>query len=448
MELKPSLGFGGPPLACVQIVLAVTWAMLPTTYFHAPHSTQPLPLSMSSSMKIDQIRAQFPGLAQDQVLADNAAGSQVVASCIESIRQYMATTNVQPGFDYSPSQQAANLIDGSLEATARYINASADEVVFGYSTAQIVRAFSIALKFQPGDEVVLSKLDHESHLSPWVQVAKWKGLTIRWWVPSRDTSTNPKLEADDLIAQGLVNTNTRVVCFTHTSNVLGSITNVAAVSRAIKSVNPETLVSVDGVAYAPHAPIDVQAFGVDFYFFSWYKVYGPHIATGFVARSAFPQLDYLGHYFLPKTSAQYILGLTSGSYEAIQSISTVIEYVNGVGWDWIEQQETALQEELLRFVRSRDDIQLYGDPSSDRSTRVPVISFRVSGSSAGLVRELYAQSKCRPTADNYWARRLLEDVLRVDVNDGVIRCSFVHYNTVDEVKCLVQALEKVLDRRT
>ncbi|CAH0019645.1 unnamed protein product [Clonostachys rhizophaga] len=394
------------------------------------------------------VRAQFPGLAQDQIFLDNAAGSQVVASCIESMSHYMADKNVQLGFDYPLSQQATSRFDTAFETTAKYMNASTDEIVFGYSTAQIVRAVSIALKFQPGDEIVLSKLDHESHLAPWVQVAQWKGLKIKWWVPSRDTTTNPKLEADDLKAQGLINNRTRIVCFTHTSNVLGSITDVAAVTRAIKSINPDTLVSVDGVAYAPHAPIDVQAFGVDFYYFSWYKVYGPHIATGFVNASAFKNLEPLGHFFLPKTSAQYILGLTSGSYEAIQSVSSVVKYIHSVNWTWIEKQETILQEELLRFIRSRADIQLYGDPTSDRSVRVPVISFRVSGrSSVEVTRELWEKSKCRPTADNYWARRLLEDVLHVDAEDGVIRCSFVHYNTVEEIQSLVRALELILDAK-
>ena len=177
---------------------------------------------MSSTLTIDQIRAQFPGLAQNQMLFDNAAGSQVVASCIESIRYYMSDKNVQLGFDYPLSKEATSRFGSAFEATARYMNASTEEIVFGYSTAQIVRAVSIALKFQPDDEIVLSKLDHESHLSPWVQVAKWKGLKIRWWVPSQNTTTNPKLDADDLKSKGLVNKNTRLVCFTHTSNILGS----------------------------------------------------------------------------------------------------------------------------------------------------------------------------------------------------------------------------------
>lgn len=150
-------------------------------------------------------------------------------------------------------------------------------------------------------------------------------------MPSRNIRTDPKLEADDLKAQGLVNEKTRIVCSAHVSNVLGSATDVAAVCRAIKSINPDKLVGVDGVAYAPHAPVDVRAFGVDLYYFSWYKVCGPHPATGFVNKSAFQQLEYLGSDFLPKEQTRYILGLTSGSYEAIQSISAVVSYVDHVG---------------------------------------------------------------------------------------------------------------------
>ncbi|KAH7230831.1 cysteine desulfurase [Fusarium solani] len=396
---------------------------------------------MGVNTEAESFPALFPALAQDQIFSDHAAGSQVVASCIESISHYMSNKNVQLGFAYPLSEQATSRFDNAFEATTHYMNASTAEIVFGYSIAHIVRIVSIALKFQPDDEIVLSKLDHESHISPSVQTAKWKGLEVRWWVPSRNIRTDPKLEADDLKAQGLVNEKTRIVCSTHVSNVLGSATDVATMSRAMKSINPNELVGVDGVAYGPHAPVDVRAFGVDLYYFSWYKVSGPHLVTGFVNKSAFQQLEYLGSDSSPKEQARYILGLTSGSYEAIQSISAVINYVDRAGGNWIEKQEVDWQKELLRWVRSRSDIQLYGDASSDRSARVPLISFRVPGrSSADVVGQIWAKSKCRPTVENYWARRLLEDVLRVDVDDGVIRSSFVHYNTIDEVQNLLRAL--------
>ncbi|KAM6507035.1 hypothetical protein FALCPG4_018425 [Fusarium falciforme] len=160
----------------------------------------------------------------------------------------MSNKNVQLGFAHPLSEQATSRFDNAFEATTRYMNASTAEIVFGYSTAQIVRIVSIALKFQPDDEIILSKLDQESHISPSVQAAKWKGLEARWWMPSRNIRTDPKLEADDLKAQGLVNEITRIVCSTHVSSVLGSATDIAAVSRAIKSINPNKLVGVDGVA--------------------------------------------------------------------------------------------------------------------------------------------------------------------------------------------------------
>ena len=397
-------------------------------------------------MDMNAIRSQFPGLARDQIFMDNAAGSQVVKTCIKSIENYLSEQNVSPESGYPLSEQATARLQAGYDAAAGYINASIDEIVFGSSTTQLVRNLSTALIFRPGDEIVLSTLDHEAHLAAWVQVARWKGLNIRWWKPSRNTKTNPKLEAYDLEALRLINKKTRLVCFTHTSNVLGSITDVSELSKMIKRINPDTLVSVDGVAYAPHGPIDVQVLGVDFYFFSWYKVYGPHMAMAFIRKSVHGDLDSLGHYFLPKTSASNILGVSGGCFEMIQSIPAIVTYLRSVGWDWIKGQENALQEELLHFIQTRPEIQLRGEPKADRNIRVPVVSFTVSGRpSAEVARSIYATSKCTPTAHNFYARRLFEEVLGIDAENGVIRCSLLHYNTVEEVRNFIQALKLTLD---
>lgn len=378
---------------------------------------------------------------------DNAAGSQVVKGCIDSINLYLSKYNVSPSAEYKVSQIAiSGHLDG-YKAAARYINASSDEIAFGPSTTQLVRNVSIALRFNPGDEIVLSKLDHEAHLAAWVQVAKWKNLKIRWWIPSKNTNTNPKLEADDLKAQGLVNENTRIVCFTNTSNILGSITDVTTITKTIKAINPKTLVSVDAVAFAPHCSIDVKAFGVDFYFFSWYKIYGPHMSQAYINKAVFDQLDSLGHFFLPKDCASNFIGLCGGSFELIQSIKPVVEYLESLDWDWVAKQEHDLSKVLLDFIATRPEIQLFGEPKPDRDLRVSVISFRVSGcSSADFVRRIYATSKCTPTSSHFWAHRLVHEVLGVDdAEDGVVRCSFLHYNTVEEVEELVRTLEQILN---
>lgn len=300
---------------------------------------------------------------------DNAAGTQVVKSCIDSIQHYFSNANVQPAAPYPVSEEAAAKVQDGYRAAADYINASVKETIFGTSTTQLVRNVSTAFRFRLGDNIVLSKVDHEAHLAGWVQAAQWKDIEIRWWTPTKNTKTNPKVEADDLEVLKLVDDKTRVVAFTHTSNVTGSITGVAAISRTIKRINPEALVSVDAVAYAPHGPIDVQALGVDFYYFSWYKVYGPHFATAFIRESTWPQLESLGHYFLSRKSANDLLGLACGNYEFIQCIPAITAYLAQVGWNFIKEQEQALQAVLLEYIITRPQIQLLGEPSSDRNLR-------------------------------------------------------------------------------
>ncbi len=190
-------------------------------------------------MNLEQIRSQFPGLSQEHILLDNAAGSQMVKSCSDSIQYYLTRCNVSPVADYRVSKEANARLSEGHDAAARYINASSDELVFGASTTSLVRNVSTSLIFEAGDNIVLSKLDHEAHLAGWVHAARWKGVEVRWWVPEADTKTNPKLELEDLEAQDLVDKKTRLVAFTHTSNVLGSITDVATLTAGIKKLNPE-----------------------------------------------------------------------------------------------------------------------------------------------------------------------------------------------------------------
>lgn len=165
-------------------------------------------------------------------------------------------------------------------------------------------------------------------------------------------------------------------------------------------------------------------------------------------KTAQAELASLGHYFLPRTGAANMLNLAGGNYELIQSIPAIVGYLRSVGWDWIKAQEESLQEELLAFIRTRRDIQLYGDPSGSRDVRVPVICFTVQGRTpTEVVRGVYAVSKCTPVTDkNFYAPRLFDTVLAPEAKDGVVRCSFLHYNTIEEVRELVRALKVVLDK--
>ncbi|EXJ83463.1 hypothetical protein A1O1_07086 [Capronia coronata CBS 617.96] len=391
------------------------------------------------------IRAQFPALAQKQVFMDNAGGAQVLKSVIASISNYLASNNVQLGASYPISQTSTNKFNQGHAAGAKYINASPDEVVFGPSTTQLFRNLSIALKIEPGSEIILSNLDHEANLAPWVQLAQWKGLTIKWWIPTQNTDSNPRLEPEDLKA--LLSPKTRLVCCTHTSNILGTITDVAALSKVIRDTNPDTLFCVDAVAYAPHAPIDVKAFGVDFYSFSWYKVYGPHVSMLYASKKAQEQLQTLGHFFKSRNTLEEMMGLAAGSYECVQSIPEVVAYIDKVGWHAMESQEEKLQEVLLSYLRSKpDQIKIYGEPTSDKHLRHPVISFRVKGqSSLGIIDAIEARSDYGCRNGHFYSKRLLENVLKIpDADDGVVRVSLLHYNTVEEVEGLFKVLDEVI----
>ena len=400
---------------------------------------------VTTAFDVQAIRAQFPALSQKQVYMDNAGGAQVLGSVIDSITNYLKTNNVQLGASYPVSQKSTSLFSEGHQAGAKYINADPSEVVFGGATTQLFRNLSVALKVEAGQEIVLSNLDHEANLAPWVQLAEWKGLTVKWWIPSKNTDSNPKLEPDDL--KKLLSEKTRLVCCTHTSNILGTVTDLPALSKVIHETSPNALFCVDAVAYAPHAPIDVKAFGVDFYSFSWYKVYGPHTSMLYVSKKAQDQLNSLGHYFKSRSTLEEMLGLAAGNYECVQAVPEIIKYLEIVGWESISAQEEKIQETLLKYLRSKPDIiKIYGEPSSDRKLRIPVISFRVKGqSSIGITDAIEARSDFGCRSGHFYSKRLCETVLGIpDGDDGVVRCSLLHYNTVQEVEGLVKVLDEVI----
>ena len=396
---------------------------------------------MSSTFDVAAARQHFPALNQEQVFMDNAGGSQVLASVINGISSYLSTTNVQLGATYPVAQKSTSAYDRGVEAAAKYIHASPSDVVLGPSTTQLFRNLSIALHFPSGSEIILSNLDHEANLAPWVQLATWKNLTVKWWIPSA-SKTNPILEPSDL--KKLLTPKTRLVCCTHTSNILGSITNVAAIAETVHTI-PGAMLCVDAVAYAPHRAIDVKDLGVDFYSFSWYKVYGPHVAMLYASRAVQKEMVSLGHYFKSGETLEEKLGLAGANYEVVQCLPQVIEYLASQPWENIKTYEERIQEILLSYLRSRHDVQIYGEPSADPDLRVPVLSFVVKGrSSEGIVRAVEERSNYGIRSGHFYSKRLCNDVLGIEGDDGVVRVSLLHYNTEDEVRGLVKVLDEVL----
>ncbi|KAJ4312838.1 Aminotransferase-like protein fgm3 [Fusarium piperis] len=389
---------------------------------------------MSSSFSVEKARAQFPALAKPQIFGDNAGGSQTlgtVATRQHSIAEYLVKTNVQLGASYQTSIQSTGIFDSAYKAAAKYINAGIDEIVIGASTTQVLRNLAAALKLQPGDELILSEVDHESNIDPWLHYAALTGATVKWWTPS--DRKNPILDPATL--RGLLTNKTRLVACTHCSNILGTINDIKAIANVVHEI-PGALLAVDGVAYAPHRAVDVTEIGADFYAFSWYKVYGPHISLLYGSTAAQAQLRSLGHYFNPSGSLMDKLELAAASYELTQAIIPLVAYFGEdpkQTWAGIADHEEKLQARLIEYLVSRPEITLYGETSTKNSVRVPTISFTVEGrSSQSVVEAVETVSNVGIRWGHFFSKRLIEKTLGLS-DDGVVRVSLVHYNTTAKV---------------
>lgn len=245
---------------------------------------------MSTTFDVAAVRKHFPALDQKQVYFDNAGGSQVLKEVIDSfvdcklsstiqkiltttdsISNYLMSNNVQLGASYPVAQSSTMLVDKGCKSVADYINASPEEVVLGPSTTQLFRNLSVSLYdyITPDSEIIVSKLDHEANVASWLQLAKDRQSTLKWYEPV--DKKNPQIDCD--VLRKLMTPKTRLFACTHTSNILGTINHVKAIAQTVHET-PGALLCVDAVAYSPHRAIDVRDWGVDFYSFSWYKVYG------------------------------------------------------------------------------------------------------------------------------------------------------------------------------
>ena len=320
--------------------------------------------------------------------------------------------------------------------------------MIGSSTTQLFRNLSFALDFKAGDEIIISRIDHETNIDPWTDMAKHQGLVVKWWKPTN--KENFRLEPKDL--KPLLSERTRMVTCTHASNVLGTINDIKAIAETVHTI-PGALMCVDGVAYAPHRQIDVEELGVDFYAFSWYKVgyhkclsnssdsgqvYGPHTSMLYSRKESQKHIRFLGHYFNPSSTLQDKLALAGSSYELVHAIPAIIRYLGpnpSKTWQAIAAHEQKLADVLLTYLKTRKDIRIYGESVADSTLRVPTISFTVDGrSSKDVVQTAERGSNLGFRWGHYYSHRLVTEILGLG-DEGVVRVSMVHYNTGKSAPC-------------
>jgi selenocysteine lyase/cysteine desulfurase len=388
-----------------------------------------------------------------------------------SIRDYLYTHNVQLGATYKAGSQSTDAYAAGMKACADYVNASPDEVgklvvprsrsrpttfkphsntfqVIGPSTTQLFRNLSISLlpyiqSLGPSAEIICSTVDHEANIASWVFLAKTLSIKLKFWSPT-DSARNPHLTPESL--KPLLSKHTALVTCTHTSNILGTITDVRAIADTVHTI-PGAMLCVDGVAFAPHRELDMKALGVDFYSFSWYKVYGPHIAQLYASRTAQDRaMTTLGHYFKGSSSLEEKLGLAAASYELLQAIPRVVKYVRSIGWEAIVKHEVNISEVLLKYLRSQPQIEIIGEPGSEADKRVPVISFTVKNRTAqSVVENVEGKSEFGFRWGHFYSKRLVDEVLGLK-GDGVVRVSMVHYNTIEEIELLVKKIDEEISK--
>jgi cysteine desulfurase family protein (TIGR01976 family) len=403
------------------------------------------------------VRSQFPSLQSGYTFMDNAGGSQVPQQVVDRISEYLTSYNVQLGASYEISATAGKKLQSVTARLADYIHASRpEEVVIGPSTTMLLRILSMLLsrQWQPGDEVIVTNSDHEANVSCWMDLQRY-GIQVKIWRLHPETL---QFELDDLRA--LLTNRTRLVAMVHASNILGTINPIQEVAAVVHEAN--ALFCVDGVAFAPHRLVDVQAFDVDFYVFSTYKVYGPHLAILYGRYDLLRELDSLNHYFIGKDQVPYKLQPGNFNFELTYGLQGILDYLKVLHrhqfraetqglegghfssvFNLIAEHEEVLSEILLDFLRSRSDVRIIGASASQQSLRVPTISFVHNSLQSSEIVKQVDPHQIGIRFGDFYAKKLIHD-LGLESKDGVVRVSMVHYNTVEEIQRLIRILEPIL----
>lgn len=409
---------------------------------------------------IDAVRRSFPALALTdsgtrRIYLDNPAGTQVPRAVADAVARCLVETNANLGGFFGTTVAAGQVVEEAHRAMADFLGAAGpEEIVIGQNMTTLTYQFSRTLgrTFEPGDEIVVTRMDHEGNVSPWLQLAEDRGLVVRT-LPF-DTGSW-QLEPDDL--KKLLSGRTRLVALNYASNLTGSINRVkdlVAVARAAGA-----LTYVDAVQFAPHGLVDVAALGCDFLACSSYKFFGPHLGIVFGRRQV---LERLTPYKLRCSGnslpERYELG--TPAIELMAGLSAAVDYYAEVGAaagashsrrekiaaafaasvDW----EAGLAMELIAGLREIDGLTIHGitEPAQIQ-WRVPTVSFTVAGiAPETLARELAAENIFVWSGHNYaWE---VVHQLGIPAIEGVVRIGAAHYNTPAEIADTVDAVKRLV----
>jgi cysteine desulfurase family protein (TIGR01976 family) len=441
--------------------------------------TMPLATELRPALDLPSVRAQFPSLAQTvnghpAVFLDGPGGTQVPQRVIDAISNYLSRDNANTGGAYATSRSTDAMLAEARAAMADFLNCGADEIIFGpnMTTLTYMISRSFARDLGPGDEIIVTRLDHDANVSPWLALEE-KGVTIRWAEIHAEDCT---LDVEDLAAK--LNSKTRLVAIGYASNAVGTINPVKEIIRLAHAAG--ALVYVDAVHYSPHGLIDVADLDCDFLACSTYKFFGPHMGVLYGKRE---HLQRLRPYKVrPLTDAipnRWEWGTLN--HECIAGITACVDYIADLGrhadpdrlasldgqprrlsphgsstrraaivaaFESIHRHEHALMNRLIAGISEIPQLKIYGitDPSCF-AWRCPTLALRVINQTADHT-PLALATKLGDCGfftwdGNYYALNLTER-LDVEKSGGFLRIGLVHYNTAEEVDRLLQALRKIV----
>ena len=376
----------------------------------------------------EAIRARFPALSSDVAFLDGPGGTQCPQSVIDAVAAYLRESNANLGGAFDASRRSDELVEQAHATAARFLGCRTEETIFGQNMTTLNFALTRALgrTLAPGDEILVTQLDHDGNVSPWLELAHDLGLQVDF-VEIRDDTT---LDLDDL--ERKLTERTRVVAFPLAANALGTTPDAAHIVELAHDA--DALAWADAVHYAPHGPIDVAALGVDVLLCSPYKFFGPHLGLAYGREELLR--SWRPYKVRPAADEPVGARFETGTlaHELLAGFVAAVEYIEELGWDAIQTHERALGQRFLDGLP--DSCELYGLASMDG--RVPTFAFRVDGMAP---RNVAAQLAARGIAvwdGDYYA---VEAMSRLGLQpEGAVRAGFVHYNTVEEVDRLLAAL--------
>lgn len=402
------------------------------------------------------LRTQFPALQQEvngrpAVYLDGPGGTQVPQSVIDAMSNYLSQGSSNLGGPFLTSRLTNETADAARSAMMDFLNARRpEEIVFGQNMTSLTFAVSRAITrtWQPGDEIILTRLDHDANISPWLMAAEDRGLIIRW-LDFDTVDCTHKLES----LSGLLNERTRLVAVTYASNAVGSISDIKRITQMAHAAG--ALVYVDSVHYAPHGLIDVQELDCDYLVSSAYKYFGPH--TG-ILYGKYELLDNIVAYKVrpapSKPAGKWETG--TQSFESLAGVTAAIDYIAGLGTSGgdrrqqivsamkrIKQYETELSEQFLRGAAKVPGLRVYGITDIENlEWRTPTFAVGLDGFTPQEVATYLGGRGLFVWHGHYYAVAVMEGLGFLD-QGGLVRIGYVHYNTASEVDRTLETLTEL-----